>query len=33
MIGVQVLKALFCSMVLFVAIAAIGIWLRRQRGR
>jgi MYXO-CTERM domain-containing protein len=26
-----VLKALCCSMLLFVAIAAAGLWLRRRR--
>jgi hypothetical protein len=26
------LKALFCSMLLFVALAAAGIWLQRRRG-
>jgi len=28
-----VLKALCCSMLLFVAIAAFGMWLRRRRER
>jgi len=28
-----VFKALLCSVVLFIAIAAIGLWLRRARGR
>jgi hypothetical protein len=27
-----VVKALFCSMLLFVALGAFGIWLRRRRG-
>ena len=31
--GGRVFKALLCSIVLFVAIAAIGLWLRRARGR
>ena len=26
-------KALCCSMMIFIAVAAIGIWLRRTRGR
>jgi hypothetical protein len=26
------LKALCCSMLLFVALAAVGIWLQRRRG-
>jgi hypothetical protein len=29
---IGVVKALFCSMLLFVAIGAAGIWLRRRRG-
>jgi uncharacterized iron-regulated membrane protein len=29
--GGQVLKALFCSMLLFIAIAALGLWLQRRR--
>jgi hypothetical protein len=28
-----ILKALVCSMLLFVAIGAFGIWLRRRRDR
>jgi hypothetical protein len=28
-----ILKALLCSMLLFVAIGAFGIWLRRRRDR
>jgi hypothetical protein len=31
--GGVVLRALFCSMLLFVAIAAVGLWVRRTRGR
>jgi len=27
-----VLKALICSMLLFVAVAAFGLWLQRRRG-
>jgi len=27
------LKALCCSMLVFVALAAAGIWLQRRRGR
>ena len=27
------LKALFCSILLFIALGAAGIWLRRKRGR
>jgi hypothetical protein len=26
-------KALCCSALLFVAIGAVGVWLRQQRGR
>jgi hypothetical protein len=26
------LKALFCSMLVFIALAAAGIWLQRRRG-
>jgi len=28
-----VIKALLCSMVLFVGLAIVGIWLQRRRGR
>jgi hypothetical protein len=28
-----IVKALLCSMLLFVAIGAFGIWLRRRRER
>jgi hypothetical protein len=28
-----IVKALCCSMLLFVALAAAGLWLRRRRGR
>jgi hypothetical protein len=28
-----VLKALWCSMLLFLALAAVGLWLQRRRGR
>jgi hypothetical protein len=28
----RVVKVLFCSMLLFVAIGAAGVWLRRRRG-
>jgi len=27
------IKALCCSMMIFIAVAAIGIWLQRRRGR
>jgi hypothetical protein len=28
-----IVKALCCSMLLFIALAAVGLWLRRRRGR
>jgi hypothetical protein len=28
-----IFKALCCSMLVFVALGAAGIWLRRRRGR
>jgi hypothetical protein len=28
-----VIKALLCSGLLFVLLGAVGIWLRRRRGR
>jgi hypothetical protein len=28
-----IFKALCCSMLVFVALAAVGLWLRRRRGR
>jgi hypothetical protein len=28
-----ILKALFCSMLIFVVVAAAGLWLRRRRDR
>jgi hypothetical protein len=28
-----IFKALLCSMLLFIAIGAFGIWLRRRRDR
>jgi MYXO-CTERM domain-containing protein len=28
-----ILKALCCSMLLFVAVGVFGIWLRRRRSR
>jgi len=27
------IKSLCCSMVLFVALAAVGVWLQRRRSR
>jgi hypothetical protein len=27
-----IFKALLCSMLLFVVLGAVGIWLRRRRG-
>lgn len=31
--GIRMLfKALMCSMLVFVAVGAVGIWLRRRRG-
>ena len=27
------IKALCCSMMIFIALASIGIWLQRRRGR
>jgi len=27
------IKALCCSMMIFIAVAALGIWLQRRRGR
>ena len=27
------IKAICCSAMIFVAVAAIGLWLRRRRGR
>jgi len=28
-----IFKALLCSVLLFVALGVVGIWLRRRRGR
>jgi MYXO-CTERM domain-containing protein len=28
-----IVKALCCSMLIFVALGAAGLWLRRRRGR
>jgi hypothetical protein len=28
-----IFKALVCSVLLFVALGAVGIWIRRLRGR